>query len=222
MPTKRDLWRTILNGAGIVLSILLAFAIDAWWDARAQRLQEEVMIGGLRQDFATNLDQLERIVSEYHQQDLLLEAYFSMPTPETETEAETEVLRFTLALLWADIFDPTMANMEMMINAGSFDLISDREIQALLWTWKRQFEDTEDDTGQFRLFIKDGRDVLARLGARGVRDDLRPLWREQFERMRSNQELSAVAQTVLADRGIYRQELETLRATTEQLLELLD
>lgn len=36
--TQKIAWPTILaEAAAIIVSILLAFAIDAWWDARADR-----------------------------------------------------------------------------------------------------------------------------------------------------------------------------------------
>lgn len=222
MAKGSDLQRNILNGVGIVLSILLAFSIEALWDTRSERQQEEALMEGLRQEFKVNLEQLDRMVAEFRRQDALLEAYFDMPTPPTEEEARTAVRRFTLALLWADDFDPSMASLEMILNAGRPDLIFGSEIGALLWTWKTQFEDTQDDIGAFRLFIQDGRHILGRLGARGVRTDLRPPWREQFDRMRSSQELSALAQTVLRDREEYWSELETLRVTTALVLETLD
>ena len=222
MASRSDLQRSILNGAGIVLSILLAFAIDASWEARSEHQQEEALMEGLRQEFAVNLEGLDRMVAEFHRQDSLLARFFDMPTPATEEEARREVGRFTLALLWADDFDPSMASLEMILSAGRLDLIFESELGALLWTWKRQFEDTQDDVGAFRLFIQDGRSTLGRLGARGERTDHRPSYREQFDRIRSSQELSALATTVLRDRKEYWSELEALRATTALILETLN
>jgi len=81
------------------------------------------------------------MVAEFKRQDVLLETFFDRPTPPTEEEARTAVGRFTKALLWADAFDPSMAALEMILNAGRLDLIFESALGALLWTWKRQFED---------------------------------------------------------------------------------
>ena len=55
MSSQSDLTRALSTGIGIVVSILFAFAIDASWDARSERLAEEAMIDGLREEFEANL-----------------------------------------------------------------------------------------------------------------------------------------------------------------------
>ena len=41
----------MVEGLVIVLSILLAFAIDAWWDERQERIEEGEILHGLNQEF---------------------------------------------------------------------------------------------------------------------------------------------------------------------------
>jgi len=150
-----DLRRAIINGIGIVVSILLAFAIDAAWDARSERLEEEALLQGLREEFTANLRQLDEMVNEYHRQDSLLVRFFSLPTPPTEVGAQMEVEGFYLALMWFENFDANMGALEMMLNGGKLDLVSSPELQTLIWTWKRQYEDTEDDIGSFWPHIQE-------------------------------------------------------------------
>jgi len=71
------------------------------------------------------------MVAEFKRQDVLLETFFDRPTPPTEEEARTAVGRFTKALLWADAFDPSMAALEMILNAGRLDLIFESALGAL-------------------------------------------------------------------------------------------
>jgi hypothetical protein len=97
-------------------------------------------------------------------------------------------------------------------------LLSDPELQALLWTWKTQVEDLEDETTGMQENVRDNRFLIGRLGARGINSSLRPSKREQFNQARSSQELSTQAQTVLVTRGSYQRELQALRATTELVL----
>lgn len=221
MSKSGNLMRSMGAGVGIVVSILLAFGIDALWEEKSERAQEEALLGGLRGEFDVNLHRLDQMLAEFHEQDSLLVRFFDLATPDTEQEAEVEVGRTVLALLWAAQFDPSTGTLEMILNAGRLDLFSDPELRDLLWTWKMQVEDLEDDTGGFRYFIEDGRDILARLGARGFDSDLRPPWREQFDRIRSSHEINALAQTVLTDRRSYWRELEVVRATTALVLQAL-
>ena len=67
--------RLVVEAAAIVVSILLAFAIDAWWDDRQQRNEEQTILKALlddlhdkrnyltektRYNFARNLDLMIR------------------------------------------------------------------------------------------------------------------------------------------------------------------
>jgi hypothetical protein len=46
----------IAEGAVIVVSILLAFGVDAWWDARQERAREESYLGQLAEDLESTLE----------------------------------------------------------------------------------------------------------------------------------------------------------------------
>lgn len=221
-PGRPSIARTILSGLGIVLSILLAFAIDAAWEERADRRQEAALLDGLRVEFEENLSQLDRMAAGFRYQDSVLVAFFDEETPETEEAARVVVEGFSPALMWADQFDANMASFEIMVNAGRLDLPTDAELRRLLWIWKRQVEDAEDDVGAFSQFILEGRRILGDLGARGIRTELRPSWREQVDRIRASHEVSALAQTVRYDRTEYSDELEVLRGTAREIIERLD
>jgi hypothetical protein len=50
----------LVEGVVIVASILLAFALDAWWDSRGQRREEIQVLENLRSDFQLAGPQLDR------------------------------------------------------------------------------------------------------------------------------------------------------------------
>lgn len=222
MSSRGELERTLISGVGIVISILLAFAIDASWDARAVRLAEEAVIDGMRGEFEANLVHIDDLLAEHRWADSILIAFFDAPSPESESEAEPWVRSISAGLLVGDLLDPSTGTLEMLLNSGRLDLISDPALRTLLWEWKRQVEDLEDDVAGMQSNVRDNRLLLGRLGVRGINADLLPSWREQFNRLRSSQELSAQARTVLVDRGFYQDELTTLRATTVLALARLD
>lgn len=62
IPTQRQIpWlRIFAEGTAIVISILLAFAIDAWWQRRAELEQAHILIAGLYADFAASQDHVEK------------------------------------------------------------------------------------------------------------------------------------------------------------------
>lgn len=222
MWSRSDLVRPLVNGAGIVVSILLAFGIDASWDARSERRAEEAFIDGIREEFEMNLVRIDDLLEQHRQSDVWLEGFFDAPAPTSEDDAQIAVRSLVGGLLVGDLLDPSTGTLEMLIASGQLALISDIGLRDLLWTWKTQVEDLEDETTGMQSNVRDGRQLLGRLGARGVNRDLRPSYREQYARLRSSQELSAQAQTVLVDSEIYRDELTALRFTTELVLARID
>ena len=58
-------WNLAGQSAAIVASILLAFAIDAWWEDRQERETEQVMLASLQHDFVTSRADLVRILQLY-------------------------------------------------------------------------------------------------------------------------------------------------------------
>ena len=59
--TQNIPWKRItVEAAAIVASILLAFAIDAWWDELRDRVVERNVLSTIRAEFETNLEILAR------------------------------------------------------------------------------------------------------------------------------------------------------------------
>ena len=64
--TKTVPWKRLsIEAAAIVASILLAFAIDAWWEERALRIEEQQVLQGLREEFFSVHDVLSQHRSEH-------------------------------------------------------------------------------------------------------------------------------------------------------------
>ena len=61
MKVKREIpWpRIFAEGAAIVVSILLAFAIQAWWEGANERDEEQRILSALCSEFTANLEQIE-------------------------------------------------------------------------------------------------------------------------------------------------------------------
>ena len=222
MAPQSDLTRTLASGTGIVISILLAFAIDASWEARSDRLAEEAIIEGLRGDFEANLLQIDELWREHLWADTTLARFFDSAVPDSEAEAEDLVQKASLGLQVGSLLDPTMGSLEMLLSSGRAELTSRPDLLAVLWQWKMQVEDLEDDAWALQNNVRDSRLLLGRLGVRGINSDLFPPWREQVGRLRSSPELSSQARTATTNRRGYREELMALRATTELVLAAIE
>ena len=62
MSESRPRWtRVVFEATVIVGSILLAFAIDAWWDGVQEDREERAAIGSLLEEFEANLGEIETV-----------------------------------------------------------------------------------------------------------------------------------------------------------------
>ena len=71
MTIRREIpWPRILaEGTAVVVSILLAFSIDAWWDERKERADEHQVLLGLKAQFKANQREARAVID--HHEDTL-------------------------------------------------------------------------------------------------------------------------------------------------------
>lgn len=60
MARQRSAGALSLEGLVIVLSILAAFAIDAWWDGRQEQEREQIVLEGILEEFRDSEAELSR------------------------------------------------------------------------------------------------------------------------------------------------------------------
>ncbi len=144
--TQGIAWKRIAaEGVAIVVSILLAFAIDAAWDASRERAEERQALSGLREEFRENLDLLE-INLRAHRSTLsaattLLAISDGGPQPAPDS---TAVL---LRRVFIDAFsyNPSVGVLQGLIASGDLGLIRDPGLRNLLASWPGQLEENAED-----------------------------------------------------------------------------
>ena len=75
-PSQISYPRLFAEGAAIVISILLAFAIEAWWDDRKDRIKEEELLVSLAAEIQGNLVGLQRELSYRNAASLSIDHFF--------------------------------------------------------------------------------------------------------------------------------------------------
>ena len=136
--------RIAVEATAIIVSILIAFAIDAWWEDRKELQEERRYLTSLRQELSTGLDQLanrERIHKETTDShaDLINQI-------QAEDRASDESLLYMFSLLSR----PTAINLpravfDDLISSGGTQLIRSDEIRIALAIYGRRL--TRFDTG---------------------------------------------------------------------------
>jgi hypothetical protein len=96
VTTRSIPWPRILaEGVAIVLSILLAFGIQAWWEGRQERLEEREILIGLRDELLEIRDVIDEDLGDAAYAQSLLRAFLSM-TPDEAARIPADSAYFTV------------------------------------------------------------------------------------------------------------------------------
>ncbi len=147
--------RIALEGAVIVASILLAFAIDAWWDERNERVEETEVLLGLKSEFSRYRDEISESIDLFAK-NRPLTAELIIAT--RKGSWDSEIVDIDAAL--NTIYDPKSHDfgggvLDALINSGRLEIISDYDLRVKLANWSQVFDEVRDDEIRNMTFIMD-------------------------------------------------------------------
>ena len=132
-------WKRLsVNAAAIVASILLAFAIDAWWQERLEREDESEQLVGLHDEFVVNFERLDRYLIAISGGQHAAQEVFRF-TQAAQNNAQTSVDLPSLLLLRmtdAPTFEAHTPVLDGLISSGRHVLFEDGHVIASLATWE--------------------------------------------------------------------------------------
>ena len=137
--------RMLGEGAAIVVSILLAFAIDAWWEDRALRIEEQQVLRGLREEFVLIRDVLSSHLSEHRQNLLSLEQFLAAGEGGAPDEAGAIVDAAMLELLSPMTSDIGSGTLRALLSSGRIEILSSTTLRAQLAAWDGVIGEVWDD-----------------------------------------------------------------------------
>jgi hypothetical protein len=128
----------------IVASILLAFWIDASWDAHNERLRAGQALEGLRADFEAAHREFEDGIGAHTQRLAALEvlggvAVGNIPPPSRDS---IDVLLGWLAFVGTA--QPQSTTLTALVAAGELDLIASDRLRSLLANWEAYLDDADE------------------------------------------------------------------------------
>ena len=224
-------WETIaVEAVAIVLSILLAFAIDAWWTEKQESDVERAALQALRSDFAASREQLE-VVLQSLEGGRSSFARFQSATPAELTEIDPDAIRQILTgLVKNHTFDPVTATLDALANDGRLGLIRDRQLLGHLSKWRRDLDDIDDISSELRAESVLVRRAMQKHGGpffRWVRsvDDFQILPRatgETLANLRQDENFMGTARSHQYALSVYVAELQKLAKTLDSTMGSLD
>lgn len=137
MAGRIPLGRVLAEGAVIVVSILLAFSIDAWWARLGERRQEQTALAGLEADFTGYLEVLAGVRGANERRAAAARVLVgrSGPAPVGVDEDEVHAL-LGRVVVYRSIILPA-GTLGSLLETDGLSLISDPALRSGLVAWTR-------------------------------------------------------------------------------------
>lgn len=129
--------RISVEAVAILISILLAFSIDAWWDGRKDLVEEREILRSLEIEFVDLGERLDRWAQYNREGASLIERFLSESVTNMKLDAVASTFFYAKV---ANVLDQGGV-IEAVLASGRLEKISDREIRRRLIKWPDWLED---------------------------------------------------------------------------------
>ncbi len=152
-------WKRLsVEAAAIVGSILLAFAIDAWWAERLERITEREELSRLYDEFSSNRERLDRWVSvDGFMQRIRTSSLRVSEIMDAAMKGGSEtvsVLDVQIAdLVRSATFEAETPVYESLVRSGRIEIVENREIVTAIAKWERSLRNAAEIEQTRRQFV---------------------------------------------------------------------
>lgn len=177
---RQSQWgRILIEGAVIVLSILLAFAIDAWWDDRIERNREREQLISMRGEFEASLSGLDQVLTSIKNHAANIDTFIELLKSAGDEPVLVPGPLLGSAITWRTS-DVSMSTLEALMASGDLNLLRNVELRANLAGFPAHLLDvTEDELisqffaeNQMSIFLaREGLAEIAYAHRAGVREE---------------------------------------------------
>lgn len=146
--------RLAVEATAIVASILLAFAIDAWWSDREIDQWQTAQLRALRDEFSANLELLDIIVQTHDSTARSLESLI-VQIRDTNGAIQVTVSDAALVALVAwRTSDISTGTLDSLLSSGKLAEIDNSDIRQSLAAWPSDVGDAQEDEILARDFVQ--------------------------------------------------------------------
>lgn len=145
MTESRRGVRLAAEAVAIILSILVAFAIDAWWDGRQELAEAEEILNGLTDEFRENSELIEQTLALSIRGREGLQHFISSSPAELAAAAPQlglDVVFEPFFRTWS--VSPQVGFLRATINSGKIALVADADLRAALARFDGIHEDVTE------------------------------------------------------------------------------
>ena len=143
MPNTNNIqWKRIsVEGAAIVVSILLAFSIQAWWDDHQDRAEEQGILLGLKSEFEQNLAFIDTQLSYRNAViDSILKIFDASVA---RTSIEPDILDELIGdVTWWENIEYSRGAIDGLLQSGGLSLIENEELRRVIASLPSRYDST--------------------------------------------------------------------------------
>jgi hypothetical protein len=140
MSTNNSIpWKRIsAEGATIVISIILAFSIDAWWDERQERRDEIEILDRLQAELSVNTERIDRVsVFRNRKLDYAVELFDLIDEAQAEGDETIDVPTMMLMhLADSSTFEADIPVLQTLIQSGRLEIIENQNVLSAIALWE--------------------------------------------------------------------------------------
>lgn len=170
--------RLLAETVAIVVSILIAFGLDAWWDESREAAEERRHLVAIAADFGANQALVVRYENMYREVDRGTRELIEMlegRNPEVSVSVPDSLLT---APAFVATYDPSRSAYDALLNGGGLATIRNEELRRQLSAWAPELEDALENERFAATLVFDH--LLPALGQsadlRGVFDLFEVFW----------------------------------------------
>jgi hypothetical protein len=144
--------RVLPEVLAIILSILIAFGIDAWWQDRRERESEQAALESLHAEFSQNLIELDTMVQAHRDRITYAERLLALSRADSlDPNPLTMDTLIYHTFVSAGSYNARQGVLSALLASGDLGLIEDQGLRERLGSWSGELDDlVEEEQWIFR------------------------------------------------------------------------
>lgn len=138
--------------AVVVLGVLIAFALDAWWTAREHRREAAAELRGIHAELAESARMLDGFLAH---DSLAIAASSALITAATQHQGDGDLLVADTVFRWllgTGTFEPPTGRIESLLASGNIALVEDLRLRERIAGWPSRVRDAREHQDRMRDF----------------------------------------------------------------------
>ena len=138
----------VVEAIAIVVSILFAFAIDAWWDARAEARKSNSQLETIREELASIGEAITYSRSDLEQLRIAVIDILRHIGPETTLISSEELFELIDFSFRAQTIELEAGSITALLASGELSSLENIELKSNLASWQRRVTSIRNKSGQ--------------------------------------------------------------------------